>query len=283
MITTRKQGKSLMACAPTGSGKTAAFLVPIIRDLKKPKKKGFRALILCPTRELAKQTQRECLRLTEGIDLRVHTLNKINQAETKYGPTSNKQFDILITTPNRLCYLLEQETPILDLSKYVGFILFRSKRIFSILKSFSTKFLSAHSIQWLILDEADKLFEAGKNSFRDQFNKIYAACTSEKKKFGLFSATWTMPVSKWSKKNAKDHLYTISIGQRNAATDLVDQELVFVGNEAGKLVAFRNMIREGLKPPVLVFVDSKVSKICALTRTLQINSLITFFVENLGF
>lgn len=106
-----------MACAPTGSGKTAAFLVPIIRDLKKPKKKGFRALILCPTRELAKQTQRECLRLVEGIGLKVHTLNKINQAEVKYGPKSNKQFDILVTTPNRVCHLLRQETPILDLSK----------------------------------------------------------------------------------------------------------------------------------------------------------------------
>lgn len=242
-----------MACAPTGSGKTAAFLVPIVRDLKKPKKNGFRALILCPTRELAKQTQRECLRLTEGIDLRVHTLNKINQAETKYGPTSNKQFDILITTPNRLCYLLEQEKPILDLSKYVSY------SIYSNSKYLMDFFVCSLSIQWLILDEADKLFEAGKNSFRDQFSKIYAACTNEKIKFGLFSATWTMPVSKWGKKNAKDHLYTISIGQRNAATDLVDQELVFVGNEAGKLVAFRNMIREGLKPPVLVFVDSKVS------------------------
>lgn len=113
------------------------------------------------------------------------------------------------------------------------------------------------SIEWIVLDEADKLFEEGKNSFRDQFNKIYAACTCEKIKFGLFSATWTMPVSKWGKKNSKD-LNTISIGQRNSATDLVDQELVFVGNEAGKMVAFRNMLREGLKPPVLVFVDSKV-------------------------
>lgn len=113
------------------------------------------------------------------------------------------------------------------------------------------------SIEWLILDEADKLFEEGKNSFRDQFTKIFAACTSEKIKFGLFSATWTMPVSKWGKKSSKN-LYTISIGQRNSATDLVDQELVFVGSEAGKLVAFRNMLREGLKPPVLMFVDSKV-------------------------
>ncbi|XP_031628090.1 probable ATP-dependent RNA helicase DDX52 [Contarinia nasturtii] len=221
-------GKSLMACAPTGSGKTAAFLVPIIRDLKKPKNKGFRALILCPTRELAKQTQRECQRLVDGIDLKVHTLNKINQAEAKYGPKSNKQFDILITTPNRVCFLLEKETPILDLS----------------------------NVEWLVLDEADKLFEEGKNSFRDQFNKIHAACSSGKVKVGLFSATWTMPVSKWGKKNT-NNLCTISIGQRNSATDLVDQELLFVGNESGKMVAFRNMLREGLKPPVLVFVDSK--------------------------
>lgn len=108
-----------MACAPTGSGKTAAFLVTIIRDLKKPKKKGFRALILCPTRELAKQTQRECLRLVDGIGLRVHILSKTNQAETKYGPKSNKQYDILITTPNRVCYLLDQQPPLLDLTKCV--------------------------------------------------------------------------------------------------------------------------------------------------------------------
>lgn len=114
------------------------------------------------------------------------------------------------------------------------------------------------SIEWLVLDEADKLFEDGKNSFRAQFDKIYAACIHEKKKVGLFSATWTMPVSKWGRKNVKG-LHTVSIGQRNSATDLVDQELLFVGNEAGKMIAFRNLLREGLKPPVLVFVDSKVS------------------------
>lgn len=114
------------------------------------------------------------------------------------------------------------------------------------------------SIEWLVLDEADKLFEEGKNSFREQFDKIYGACTHEKKKVGMFSATWTMPVSKWGRKNVKG-LHTVSIGQRNSATDLVDQELLFVGNEAGKLIAFRNLVREGLKPPVLVFVDSKVS------------------------
>lgn len=44
---------------------------------------------------------------------------------------------------------------------------------------------------------------------------------------------------------------------RNTATDLVDQELLFVGNEQGKLLAFRDIVRKGMSPPVLVFVQSK--------------------------
>lgn len=106
-----------MACAPTGSGKTVAFLMPIIRDLKEPKKKGFRTLILCPTRELAKQTLRECLRLTEKTGLKSYIINKVNQQ--KFGPESSKKYDILVSTPNRVCYLLNQTPPVLDLNKYV--------------------------------------------------------------------------------------------------------------------------------------------------------------------
>lgn len=44
---------------------------------------------------------------------------------------------------------------------------------------------------------------------------------------------------------------------RNTATELVDQELLFVGNEQGKLLAFRDIVRKGISPPVLVFVQSK--------------------------
>lgn len=49
----------------------------------------------------------------------------------------------------------------------------------------------------------------------------------------------------------------IHIFFRNSATDLVDQELLFVGNEQGKLLAFRDIVRKGISPPVLVFVQSK--------------------------
>lgn len=108
------------------------------------------------------------------------------------------------------------------------------------------------------MDEADKLFEEGKNGFREQFGQIYKECTSPSIKVGLFSATWTNSVAKWCRKNVKNFL-TITIGQRNSATNLVEQQLVFVGSEAGKLLAFREMLRKGMQPPVLVFVDSKVS------------------------
>lgn len=222
------EGRQLLGCAPTGSGKTMAFLLPILRDLKEPQKKGFRALILCPTRELAKQTQRECIRLSDGIDFRIHIISKVNQAEMKYGRKSSKKYDILITTPKRICYLLNQEGNILDLS----------------------------NIEWLILDEADKLFEASMNSFREQFDQIFNACTATKRKVALFSATHTHPVAVWAKQNLKG-MMTVTIGQRNTATNLIDQELMFVGSEPGKLLAIRDLVRKGLQPPVLVFVQSK--------------------------
>lgn len=81
-----------MACAPTGSGKTAAFLVPIIQALGEPQRQGFRALILCPTRELAKQTQRECIRLSEGRGFRIHVISNIKKALVQYGSKSSQKF-----------------------------------------------------------------------------------------------------------------------------------------------------------------------------------------------
>ncbi|XP_063974301.1 probable ATP-dependent RNA helicase DDX52 [Diachasmimorpha longicaudata] len=222
------ENRQVLACAPTGSGKTAAFLLPIIHHLEGPRKLGFRAIILSPTRELAKQTYRECMRLSEGRGFRVHIISKIKQALDKYGPKSSQKFDILITTPKRLIYLLNQDPPAINLS----------------------------NVEFLIIDEADKLFEEGTRGFRDQLEQISNACTNERLKRAMFSATNTPVVTKWCRHNLKG-LINVTIGHRNAATDLVEQELTFVGSERGKLVAFRNIISGGLSPPVLVFVQSK--------------------------
>ena len=117
--------------------------------------------------------------------------------------------DILITTPNRLVYLLNQEPPTISLKRYLYPLVKFSNlylKIFIDFKIFS-------SVEWLIVDESDKLFETGVRGFRDQLAVIYQACDSAHIKRAMFSATYTTEVAKWSKKNLKD-LMLVTIGHR---------------------------------------------------------------------
>lgn len=99
------------------------------------------------------------------------------------------------------------------------------------------------SVEWLVVDESDKLFEAGHQGFRDQLGAIYRACDSQQIRRAFFSATFAYDVEEWCKLNL-DNVVMLTVGQKNSATELVDQSLVFVGTEGGKLMAFRNLIVE---------------------------------------
>ncbi|XP_060651296.1 DEAD box protein 52 homolog [Drosophila nasuta] len=222
------KNRALMACAPTGSGKTLAFLTPIINGLRCHQTTGLRALVLAPTRELAQQIYRACMELTRSTGLRAHIISKVSEAQQQYGPECKQKYDILVSTPNRVRFLLQQQPPLLDLSR----------------------------IEWFVLDEADRLMEDGKNNFKEQLDVIYEACTHSQKRVAFFSATYTVPVAKWALRHLKQ-LVRVTIGVANSATDTVQQELLFVGSESGKLIAVREMVRQGLQPPVLVFVQSK--------------------------
>ncbi|XP_076025095.1 putative ATP-dependent RNA helicase DDX52 [Genypterus blacodes] len=219
--------RELLACAPTGSGKTLAFCLPLLAHLQQPTNQGFRAVIISPTRELASQTHRELLRLSEGVGFRVHIIDKASLAAKKYGPQSNKKYDILVSTPNRLIFLLKQDPPALDLS----------------------------SVEWLVVDESDKLFEDGKSGFRDQLATVFLACSGPKVRRAFFSATCTPDVEQWCRLNL-DNVVSVNIGHRNAAVETVEQELLFVGTENGKLLAMRDIVKKGFLPPMLVFVQS---------------------------
>ncbi|XP_039753535.1 probable ATP-dependent RNA helicase DDX52 [Pararge aegeria] len=221
------EGRQIVACAPTGSGKTAAFLVPLLHLLGAPSG-GPRALVLCPTRELAHQIYREALRLSASTQLRCTVIKSVKESKIKERENTIRKSDLVISTPNRLCYLLSQENVGVNLEK----------------------------VQWLIIDEADKMFEGSTeevNTFRQQLGVIIAAC---KARLSKFSATHTPAIAKWARHNMKG-LINVTVGLRNAAATSVEQELLFCGNENGKLVAFRQLVQKGLKPPVLVFVQSK--------------------------
>ena len=113
------------------------------------------------------------MRLSDGSGYRIHVLTKATASVNSFGPESSRRFgnfvsliiyndwalplDILVTTPNRLVHLLSQEPPGISLNRYTSCDVIH--HMTSCIPS---------SVEWLILDECDKLFEDGETGFKDQ-------------------------------------------------------------------------------------------------------------------
>lgn len=221
-------GRELLAVAQTGSGKTLAFLLPILLALKSHAPGGIRALVLSPTRELAAQTARVWSRLSPGRRLRAALLTKAAAAGADFCA-----LDLLIATPARL-------GPLLGAGR-----------------------LALAQVRLLILDEADKLFELG---FLEQIDAALAACTHPDLTRALFSATLPERVEGLAR-SALHAPLRLTVGERGAAAATVTQTLRFCGSEAGKLLAMRQLLADGVRPPLIVFVQSK-ERCAALRREL---------------
>lgn len=78
---------------------------------------------------------------------------------------------------------------------------------------YSTNYLFSFSVEWLVVDEADKLFEEGTRGFKEQLQEISEACTNPNLRYAMFSATNTPVVSKWCRHNLKG-LVTVTVGHR---------------------------------------------------------------------
>ena len=223
-------GRDLLATAPTGSGKTASFVIPIIMRLKQRNKGGIRAIVLSPARELARQTFQYFERMALGTKLRVCLLSKATQssiAGQESGKHAAHNMDVLVATPMRLLHLLQEEA------------------------------LQLHQVECVCLDEADKLLEAiGSSSFVEQVDEILAACTGANVQRAMFSATMLPAVQDLAASVLRDPV-GVTIGTVNAGASTIKQKLLFVGREEGKLLAVRQIVQEGLKPPVLIFVQDK--------------------------
>ncbi|KAJ0087767.1 hypothetical protein Patl1_32053 [Pistacia atlantica] len=213
--------RECFACAPTGSGKTLAFLCPMLMKLKQTSKAGIRAVILCPTRELAAQTTRECKKLAKGKKFRIKLMKKelVRRADL-----SKFSCDILISTPLRLRLAIRKRK--IDLSR----------------------------VEYLVLDEADKLFEVG--DLLKQIDPVVKACSNPSIIRSLFSATLPDFVEELARSIMHDAVRVI-VGRKNTASESIKQKLVYAGSEEGKLLALRQSFAESLNPPVLIFVQSK--------------------------
>jgi ATP-dependent RNA helicase DDX52/ROK1 len=213
------RGRHVLACAPTGSGKTVAFLVPLLAALQAPDREaGIRAVVVSPTKELAVQIERELFFLIRGGRWRL----------VQHGQ-STKGKDVFVTTPNRIVSMLKAG-------------------------SGGKPALSLAAVKYIVFDEGDRLWDKESDNLQ-HMDAVLAACTNPDKTIALFSATLSDRVERLARTVMHDPLRVI-VNSRAASSKDVEQRLLFVGSELGKIIAMRNMLREGVKPPVLVFVQS---------------------------
>lgn len=218
------EGRDLIGCAQTGTGKTAAFAIPVIDNLShiqgSKKNKVIRVLVVTPTRELA-------LQIGESFD----TYGKytyVKQA-TIFGGVSQvpqvdqlkKGVDVLIATPGRL----------LDLHKQ-GFI-------------------NLDHLHTLILDEADQMLDMG---FINDVKKIVKLTPSNRQTL-LFSATMPIAIKELAEMFLKDPAY-VEVTPVSSTAETVSQKIYFVEKENKRKLLYHLIRNDGLHD-LLVFTRTK--------------------------
>ncbi len=213
-------GRDVLATAPTGTGKTAAFLLPILHHLLAGPRGGVRALVLSPTRELAEQIEavaRDLARFTELRAVLVVGGKSIGPQEKalRAGP------DLVVATPGRLLDLMRQGAARLD------------------------------RVAALVLDEADRMLDMG---FLPDVKRIVSKLTAREQTF-LFSATLP-PVIAGLADDLLRTPATVQIGRRTAAAVGITQAAYPVPAHL-KTALLRHLLRATEMPSVLVFTRTK--------------------------
>ncbi len=218
------EGKDLLGIAQTGTGKTAAFSLPILQNLaasnKEVRSNGARALILTPTRELASQIA-DNIKLY-GKDLHLtHTVVFGGVSERPQIATMKRGVDILIATPGRLLDLATQ-----------GHIRFSNLEIF-------------------VLDEADRMLDMG---FFNDVKKIIAKIPEERQTL-FFSATMPDAINDLAHSILKDPV-KIEITPQSTTVERIEQKLMQV-QKGNKLSLLKRILKDEEAQSVLVFSKTK--------------------------
>ncbi len=216
--------KDILAGAQTGTGKTAGFTLPLLELLSRAKptkaKHKIKALILTPTRELASQVH-------ESVELYGKHLpfkSTVIFGGVKINPqivALRKGMDIVVATPGRLLDHISQKT--IDLS----------------------------GIEFLILDEADRMLDMG---FINDIKKVLAILPAQKQTL-LFSATYSNDIKKLSNKLLKAPTL-IEVARANTSSEIVKQAIYHV-DKTRKRELLTQLIKDGKWKQVLVFTRTK--------------------------
>jgi ATP-dependent RNA helicase DDX52/ROK1 len=284
----------LLTVAPTGSGKTIAFLIPIINTLLADNKdtdgkEGPRAIILAPTRELASQIVNEARKLAKGTAIKATLMRKGMELVAR--PAAEVDADGS-NTPDAFeddesasdsddgGKVVKPKTQIKKQAELVkaAILVATPLALLNALKRRDGTVADLQTVRRLVLDEADVLLDP---LFREQTLAIWTACTNPALRVGLWSATMGSNIepltittlnNRWEalSTNASTTLPTrpplirLVVGLKDTAIPNITHQLTYAATEQGKLLGLRQLLhpvsqpssQPSLRPPFLVFTQT---------------------------
>ncbi|KRX97552.1 putative ATP-dependent RNA helicase DDX47, partial [Trichinella pseudospiralis] len=248
------QGRDVIGLAETGSGKTAAFALPILQALLEHPQRLF-ALVLTPTRELAYQIAEQFEALGACIGIKVAVIvggvDMVTQALCLA-----KKPHVIVATPGRLVDHLE-----------------------------NTKGFNLRSLKYLVMDEADRILDM---DFESEVNKILQVIPRERKTY-LFSATMTKKVSKLQRASLHDPV-KVEVSSKYQTVDKLQQHYIFIPQKFKVSELHTNNFYSGnfvlfTEDCYLVYILNEMAgKSCIVFTSTCANSLRTaLLLRNLGF
>jgi ATP-dependent RNA helicase RhlE len=215
------EGRDVLGCAQTGTGKTAAFVLPILQRLSRSAKNGkIRALIVAPTRELAAQIGERADAYGANVGLRnVVIYGGVGQRGQEIALA--KKPDILIATPGRLLDLMEQ------------------------------RYVSLDGVEILVLDEADRMLDMG---FIHDVRRIVAAVPRVRQTL-LFSATVPGEIARLIE-SILNNPVRVDVAPEVTTAEKIEQSVFFVA-KAEKRALLQKLIRSENASRSIVFTRTK--------------------------
>ncbi|KRZ63336.1 putative ATP-dependent RNA helicase DDX47 [Trichinella nativa] len=245
------QGRDVIGLAETGSGKTAAFALPILQALLEHPQRLF-ALVLTPTRELAYQIAEQFEALGACIGIKVAVIvggvDMVTQALCLA-----KKPHVIVATPGRLVDHLE-----------------------------NTKGFNLRSLKYLVMDEADRILDM---DFESEVNKILQVIPRERKTY-LFSATMTKKVSKLQRASLHDPV-KVEVSSKYQTVDKLQQHYIFIPQKfkVSNMDLNNFYTSDKFQDCYLVYILNEMAgKSCIVFTSTCANSLRTaLLLRNLGF
>ncbi len=218
------EGRDLMGCAQTGTGKTAAFALPLLQNLSKDARRATpgrpRMLVLTPTRELAAQIGESIRAL--GLDLRItHTVIFGGVGQKPQSDALHKGVHIVVATPGRLLDLMEQGLVHLD------------------------------GVEAFVLDEADRMLDMG---FIHDVRRVIAKLPRKRQTL-FFSATLPAPVIELARTLVRDPVH-VSVTPDQITVERIGQRVMFV-DRGDKDALLARLLSDRALDKVLVFTRTK--------------------------